>query len=188
MSIAEQFKTAVTEFDRRVSQIKPDQWQAATPDTDWDVRALINHVTGEYLWVPELLAGKTIAEVGSKFDGDVLGQDPAATWKQASAAAVKAAADPAALEGIVHLSFGDVPGAKYIEQMFIDSIIHSWDLAKALGGDDTMPAELAKACLEVLQPQAEEWRSGGAFGPVVEVPVTADLQTKLLALTGRQRG
>ena len=84
------FGRAVAEFDARVRQIGDHQWQAATPDEDWSVRDLVNHLVGEDLWAPPLLAGSTIAEVGDRFEGDVLGSEPKAAWTVASAAAVRA--------------------------------------------------------------------------------------------------
>ena len=89
--------------------IRDDQWHAPTPDTEWDVTDLVQHLVYEQLWVPPLLAGKTIAEVGDAFDGDVLGDDPQRAWTSAAAAAQAAFAEPGALERTVHLSFGDVP-------------------------------------------------------------------------------
>ena len=53
-----------------------DQWGAPTPCADWDVRELVNHVAGEDLWTAPLLEGSTIEEVGDRFDGDLLGDDP----------------------------------------------------------------------------------------------------------------
>ena len=91
MDIPAMFRGAVAEFDARVRQIGDHQWQAATPDEDWAVRDLVNHVAGEDLWAPPLLAGSTIAEVGDRFDGDVLGADPKAAWS----AAIPAARPPA---------------------------------------------------------------------------------------------
>ena len=46
------FRHAVAEFDARVRQIGDHQWQAATPDEDWTVRDLVNHLVGEDLWAP----------------------------------------------------------------------------------------------------------------------------------------
>ena len=90
------FGRAVAEFDARVRQIGDHQWQAATPDEDWTVRDLVNHLVGEDLWAPPLLAGSTIAEVGDRFEGDVLGAEPKAAWAAASAAAVRAAGEDGA--------------------------------------------------------------------------------------------
>jgi uncharacterized protein (TIGR03086 family) len=109
MDIPAMFDRAVAEFDARVRQIGDHQWQAATPDEDWCVRDLVNHLVGEDLWAPPLLAGSTIAEVGDRFEGDVLGSDPEAAWTAASAEAVRAVEAGGAMDRIVHLSFGDFP-------------------------------------------------------------------------------
>ena len=60
------FRRASESFVQRARAIGPDQWSGSTPCTEWDVRMLVNHVAGEYLWVPEMLAGRTIAEVGDR--------------------------------------------------------------------------------------------------------------------------
>ena len=103
-------------------QIGDRQWQAATPDEDWVVRDLVSHVVGEDLWAPPLLAGSTIAEVGDRFDGDVLSADPKAAWAAASARAVQAIGEDGAMGRIVHLSFGDFPGREYALQLFADHL------------------------------------------------------------------
>jgi Mycothiol maleylpyruvate isomerase N-terminal domain len=120
MNISAMFRGAVEEFDARVRLIGDHQWQATTPDDDWAVRDLVNHVVGEDLWAPPLLAGSTIAEVGNRFDGDVLGADPKAAWTAASAGAVRAVGADGATDRIVHLSFGDFPGREYALQLFAD--------------------------------------------------------------------
>lgn len=176
---------SLTEFDQLVKTIAANQWSLPTPDTEWNVRDLVNHVTGEDLWCLELLAGKTIAEVGDRFDGDVLGQEPHQTWGEI-APAVKAAAQEADLNRVVHLSFGDVAASEYLNQMFSDHLVHSWDLAHALGQKFEPDQDLVEACYNFLLPQAEEWSRAGSFGPAVTVTANADSLTRLLALTGRK--
>lgn len=178
------FRQATDGFLARARQIKPDQWAAATPCIEWDVRALVNHVAGEYLWVRELLDGKTIAEVGGRLDGDVLGSDPLQALTAAHRQALNAVDEPGALDRTVHLSFGDLPAREYAKQMVIDSVIHSWDLARATGGDEMLDPSLVELSYAELLKTAEDWRSGGAFGPE-RTAVDSSTQARLLALTGR---
>lgn len=181
------FRRSIDEFGRRVAQIKGDQWHNATPCTEWDVRVLVNHIVNENRWVPPLLDGKTIEEVGDRFDGDLLGDDPNQAWKESSEEALDASKRDGAMETTTHLSFGDFPGSDYITQVAVDHIIHSWDLARGIGADDTMDPDLVQFAYDYFLPQADAWRAGGAFGELVDVPESADPQTRLLALTGRKR-
>jgi uncharacterized protein (TIGR03086 family) len=177
----------VEEFARRVDAIGSTDWDRATPCTDWTVRDLANHVTGEYLWIPPLLAGSTIAEVGDRFDGDVLGDDPVATFQEAAARSIDAIDALDDVDRIVHLSFGDVPAAEYLRQMAADSLIHAWDLAAAIDADDHLDEELVADLASWFDGVEEMYRAAGAIGPRVDVPEPADAQTELLARFGRPR-
>jgi uncharacterized protein (TIGR03086 family) len=179
------FKDALDGFGGRLAQVGPDHWASPTPCADWDVRTLANHVVAEVLWVPPLLEGKTIAGVGDRFDGDVLGDDPMATWAAAVRDALASAGDPRAQDRTVHLSFGDFPGSEYLGQVTSDLAIHSWDLARALGADDRLGGELFEFVDTFLGPQLSAWRSAGAFGPAARVGPDAGPQERFLAETGR---
>ena len=185
MNILAMFRGAVGEFDARVRQIGDHQWQAATPDEDWSVRDLVNHIAGEDLWAPPLLAGSTIAEVGERFDGDVLGAEPQAAWAAASAEAVRAVEQDGAMGRIVHLSFGDFPGREYTMQLFADHLIHAWDLARAIGADERLDAGLVASCATWFDTVEDAYRGAGAIAARPPVPGDADAQTKLLARFGR---
>jgi uncharacterized protein (TIGR03086 family) len=184
MDEATAFRRASDGYVRRAREVTTAQWSAATPCSEWDVRTLVNHVAGEYLWVPELMAGKTISDVGNSLDGDLLGDDPLEVLASATRSAQAAADEPDSLTRTVHLSFGDVPGSQYIKQMAIDSVIHSWDLARAIGTDETLDPELVDFAFAELRKDAEDWRAGGAFGPAKQ-PADDSNQSRLLALTGR---
>ena len=176
---------ALDGFERRLAKTEDEQWTNATPCAEWDVRTLVNHVVGEILWVPPLLEGATIAEVGDRFDGDVLGADPQATTHRAVRDLERAAAEPGAQDRTVHLSFGDFPGGDYLGQVASDVVIHTWDLAKGTNGDDELGSHLVAFVQSFLGPQIDAWRSAGAFGPPAATPPDATPQQRLLASTGR---
>ncbi len=186
MTITETFQQAIEGFHKRVQAIVDDQWNNPTPCAEWDVRALVNHVVGELRWIPLLLAGRTIAEVGDQLAGDLLGDQPKRAWAAASQKAIGASLQPGATERIVHLSVGDRRADGYISEVATDAVIHTWDLARAIGADDRLGARLVEFAQATLQPQVEGWRAAGAFGPAIEVPQGADAQTQFLALVGRR--
>lgn len=168
-----------------VQGIGDGQWSAPTPNRDWDVRALVVHLTEEHLWVPPLMAGRRIAEIGSVGD-DVPGADPVGSHEAAAAAAQAAIEEPGVLRRTVHLSFGDTDGAFYALQRTADLLIHGWDLAVATGQPLELDDELVRAAWEVTVPHlTPELRAAGVFGPAVDVPDDADTFTRLLGLTGR---
>lgn len=180
------FVQAMGEFDKRVRSVAPDQWHKPTPCADWDVRQLVNHLVVEQLWAPLLLDGATVDDVGDRFDGDQLGDDPVAAWASAAAASREAFAAPGALRRSVELSYGRRPAQGYCQEMTMDLTVHAWDLARAIGVDEKLDEELVSGALAFIEPQIDQLAGTGLFAPPVEVVRDADGQTRLLALLGRR--
>lgn len=165
--------------------VRPDQWSGPTPCTDWDVHTLVNHVVAEDLWTAALFGGTTIAEVGDRFDGDVVGDDPVAAYRRAAAAAIAAVSAAGALTRTVQLSGGETPGEEYAWQLFTDHLIHGWDLATAIGADDRLEPDLVARCAAWFAEREAGYRASGMIGPWPQLPPDADPQTVLLAAFGR---
>jgi uncharacterized protein (TIGR03086 family) len=164
--------------------IGADQWEAPTPCSEWNVRQLANHVVGEELWTVPLMRGATIEEVGDKFDGDVLGDDPQAVARSAAEEAATVVSETLPSVGKVHLSYGQEDASEYVYQLAADHLIHGWDLAAATGGNTTLDPELVEAVASWFASREEGYRSAGAIGPRV-APQSGDPQTDLLAGFGR---
>ncbi|MFI5542961.1 TIGR03086 family metal-binding protein [Streptomyces sp. NPDC051815] len=185
--LLERHAEALRLFGERVRDIGDDQWGAPTPCTEWTVRDLVNHVTGEQLWVPPMVTeGRTVEEIGDAFSGDVLGGDPAAAWDRASAAAHTAFTASGALDRTVRLSYGPALGSAYCSELTADCVVHTWDLCRGIGADDRLPGPLVRFALEEVTPYADALAASGAFAEPVEVPPGSDEQTRLLALVGRK--
>lgn len=137
-------------------------WDAPTPCAGWSVRQLVNHVAAEDLWAVPLLAGSTIAEVGDRLDGDLLGDDPLAS---ARAAAAEATAALRTDRETVHLSYGEERTEEYLMQLATDHLVHGWDLAAATGGQRALDDELVAAVGGWFGEREELYRSAGLIGP-----------------------
>jgi len=170
---------------RIVGGVPADRWHAATPCAGWDARALVNHLVAGNLWAAELAAGGTIEGAGSRLDGDLLGDDPAAAYELSAAAAAAVFGRPGALDAPCAVSYGPVPGSVYAGHRFLDVLVHGWDLAVATRQDYELDPGLMAACRQIIEPQLDAFRSAGAFGPQAAVPAGASEQTRFLALLGR---
>lgn len=162
-----------------------DEWAAPTPCTEWDVRALVNHVVGEDRWTKPLVDGRTIADVGDRFDGDLLGDDPKPFAMAAADEAITAVAERLPASGKVHLSYGEDDIEEYVWQLVADHLIHGWDLAAATGQSRTLDAEIVDEVAAWFRDREDMYRSGGAIAARPESPIAGDPQADLLIAFGR---
>ena len=176
-----------------VAQIRDDQWQMVMPEwfqtraqsrpTLWDV---INYHAYDDAWVPDMLSGRAMAEVGVEAHrGDLLGDEPRAAFSAIVDKAVAAAESLADLELTVHCSFGDYTARQFLWQANFFRGLRAHDIAQVIGVDPTLPVELVQGLWDELGPVAEEWRAIGILPPVVPVPADAPLLDRLLGLVGR---
>lgn len=168
-----------------VAAIRDDQWSLPTPCEGWSVRELVNHIVSGNLWAAELGRGRTIADVGSALDGDLLGTDPLAAYDRSAAAAAAVFEAPGALDSPCAVSYGPVPGSVYAGHRFIEIFIHGWDLASATGQPTALDPRLVDACWEVIRPQLSLLQASGMFGTGNADDASSDPQESLLAALGR---
>ncbi|WP_214364711.1 TIGR03086 family metal-binding protein [Pseudonocardia sp. H11422] len=185
MNITELYRRSSAAFGERVHAVD-GRWDAATPCPGWNARDLVNHLVNEERWTPPLFGGATIEEVGDRFDSDLLGADPVGTWEEAAAAALAAMEADGAMDRTVHLSFGDHPAAEYATQLAADHLVHAWDLARAVGADETLDPGAVKYLLGWFESMEPIYRSMGAIGERAPMPADADQQARLLAMFGRR--
>lgn len=182
-------------FDR----LTPEQLELPAP-AEWTrvpnplLRDIVVDHARDEAWVPAVLAGRTIAEVGEDFPTNLLGEDapsddPLGDYlinkydrlNDIATAAVREDLNP---DRIVHLSYGDFPVGEYLLHVSCYRAFQSWSIAHFVGLDFEMPEELVENLWEQVVPRIDEWRLMGVFGPAVAVPDGADRQTQLLGLAG----
>lgn len=183
MDVNTLYHRTVEAWADRVNAVRDDQWGDPTPCRQWTVRDLVNHVTYEDLWTVPLMKGSTVEEVGTAFDGDLLGDDPVGRSLAAARDALPATARRLAAGGTVQLSYGEEQAAEYALQLAADHLVHGWDLAAATGGDTRMDPMLVHAVADWFAEREEMYREGGATGP--RLGLGGGSQHDLLARFGR---
>ena len=169
------------EFSRRVDGASSKRWDDPAPVEGWRARDVVGHLV---TWLPGFLLGGTdvrLPPVPSVED------DPVAAWHQ-HADHVQRLLDDPSTETLVYRSrmFGDLPVAEAIDRFYTtDVFMHTWDLARATGQDETLDEERCRAIYEGMQDVDDLMRTSGQFGPRIAVPDDASYQDKLIGFIGR---
>ena len=189
MELYEAFDRTVASTAGIVKTVRHDQAGAPTPCTEWRVQDLLNHVIGT-LWLSEALfsdrAPRYPMAPGGLPGADLAGQDPAAAYAEASAAALTAASAGDTLTRVHTTPLGDMPGPALAGFTILDILVHGWDLAKATGQpaalDDTLAAHVLAFAEQAITPDTRAPRIGPALPAAVDAPLT----DRLVAVLGRQ--
>ena len=179
------FLAAMDSTQGIVEAVTAGEWSRATPCDEWDVRDVVNHLVYENLWAVELFNGKTIAEVGDALEGDLVGDAPREKYVESAAAVRKIIEQPDSMSVTCHISSGPVPGSEYASQLFLDTLIHGWDIAVGAGQSGVLPADLVEACMPLALMVRDAVPDSGPFSSEVQTADSVDPQTKLLAILGR---
>jgi uncharacterized protein (TIGR03086 family) len=136
-------------------------------------------------WFPEFLvdADGPVLPAGPSVD-----DDPVGAWTSLNDAVQALLDDPdvSAMQ-ITHPRAGRHRLDDAIATFFLgDLVVHTWDIARATGLDESLDPEMVHEMLVGMEPLDEVLRSSGQYGPRVVVPDDADEQTKLIAFTGRE--
>ena len=187
----EMFLTGVRVFGDRVRAITEEQWSAPTPDTEWTVADLVEHLIDEHRWAAPLLHGLDLDSAAKVVEGSRrlpvdggVGANFAELWSEAAIASVDAFTADGALDRSVALARGDTPARSYLGEMIFDLTVHAWDLAKAIGFPDPLPEDLVVHAYEQVA-AAGDMSASGLFAAPVEVPDDAPIVHRLIAATGR---
>jgi uncharacterized protein (TIGR03086 family) len=179
---------ACASTERIINGVRPEDLSKPTPCTDWDVRALLNHVIGT-LDLGAALLSDSMPTVnmapGELPDADLVGDDPAKAYRLGVETMLAAAAGDA-LERSHATPLGDMPGAVLGGFTTLDILVHGWDLATATGQDPALPADLAETVLAFARQTITEDTRQPRIGPAIVVFPDATATARLVGFLGRQ--
>jgi uncharacterized protein (TIGR03086 family) len=174
MGPLEMFERAASAASALARSVRPDQMVLATPCSEWDVAALLDH-----------MAGGPVYLLGALGVDDV----PADQWPDPVVieAVMSRLAEPGALDrrcmspAGFEWSVGEAAAGTAMDQL-----VHTWDLAVAVGSDRVLDVDVVNAVVAMFLPQMPEiGRQAGFIGPAVAVADGVSPQEILLGAMGR---
>ena len=168
----------IDDFDARVKNAGTDKWDSPAPCENWKARDVVAHVAANLNRVSAGLQGQQPREIGP--DEDIV-----SAWNTAKEGLL-AALPNADLSAKMPTPLGEMPAEQFIGRIIAtDVLVHTWDLARATGGDETLDQSAVESAYSGLKPMDAMIRMPGVFGPRIDAPEGADVQTQFLNFTGR---
>ncbi len=178
--VQDRYRRVSEGFDAAVRAVPPDRWEAQSPCEQWTARDVVAHVVAGHRGVIAGVRGGEPAPLGT-------GEDPTGAWEDAARAVGEITGDPEALAREIDGPVGQMPAGEIIGRFVtMDLLVHTWDLARAVGADERLDEDAVRHAYQILEPMDAAIRRPGAFGPKLAPPPGADRQTELLYFLGRR--
>jgi uncharacterized protein (TIGR03086 family) len=173
-----------------VAQVGPEQWDIPTPCAEWSIRTLAGHLIAGRQVYCGLLKGVPAATLRPMLErqSEAAGTDPVSGCESAVRSVRAAFAEPGALERTVHHHIGDMPGSELLVQLIGDCVVHSWDLATAIGVDPGLDEQLVEFAYGFYASRAQSgvlYVNGWFAAPTKPLPEGATPLERLIHLVGR---
>ena len=177
---SERFRRVAGAFTDRVRAVPEGAWENPAPCEGWVARDVVRHLVG---WMPGLFLETPGLPVPQIPDVD---DDPLGAWLAVRDALQAALDDPEVAGREYDMPAGRVTVGESISRFGTgDVLVHTWDLARATGQDETLDPDEVHRLLDGMVAMEGPMRASGHYGPRVEVPADAPEQDRLIAFSGR---
>jgi uncharacterized protein (TIGR03086 family) len=178
--MTDRFELVAAGFDQRVRAVPPEKWNAQSPCEEWKARDVVAHIVRNYRSIEADVTGGEAQEMSKD-------EDPVKAWSEAYGRMSALAKDPDALAKNIRGPGGPTPLEQAMGTLIsMDTHVHTWDLARAVDGDERLDPDVVRMARETLEPMDTMMRRPGVFGPKLDPPAGADEQTRLLYFLGRR--
>ncbi|MCY0903550.1 TIGR03086 family metal-binding protein [Arthrobacter sp. H14-L1] len=187
-SPVEQLASSLADISELVEGIRDNQWDLPTPCTQWSVYELVSHLSaGNQLFAYALAGDPAVAAPSAApLAADLPPGQRAAAHRDSVTALLAAFNSPGALERVVVVPFGSVPGLIALHLRLVEALVHGWDLAHAVGVRPPFDQELAEQELAFTEMRlADVPPERSPFGPPRPVAQDASALDRLAACLGR---
>ena len=178
---SDRYRKVAGAFTERVNAVPEGAWDNPAPCEGWVARDVVRHMVE---WMPSMYFGSAGLAPPALPSVD---DDPVAAWTALDGALQGLLDNPETAGHEFDMQVGRFSVERAMDMFGTpDVLVHTWDLARATGLDETLDPDEVHALFVAMEPMDDVLRGSGQFGPRVAVPDDADEQTKLIAFTGRQ--
>ncbi len=178
--VQDSYRLVSSGFDAVVREVGPDKWAAQSPCEQWTAHDVVAHVVEGHRGVIAGVRGGESEPLGAD-------EDPRRAWEEVSQAVDEITGDSVAVAKEVDGPTGRMSAGEIIGRFVtMDLLVHTWDLARTIGADEHLDEDSVRVAYETLKPMDAMIRRPNAFGPRLEPPIDADLQTEFLYFLGRR--
>lgn len=184
--VIEALAIARASFEHRLVAISVDQWAEPTGCTEWNLRDLVNHVIGhQYRYADNLRTNDPTYYFSSRND-DFIGEDPVEAWQRGMPMLDAAIAGLRDLDQVINYRV-PLAARDVLTVLVFEATVHTWDVSRAMGFDDTINEQLASLAYPLLARLIEIPAVQAFFEPPAgKLPPAATHAQRLLHLAGRQ--
>jgi uncharacterized protein (TIGR03086 family) len=166
-----------------VTSLSAQEWDEPTPCSQWQVRDLVAHLVGGNNRFASAVSG----EPAPTRPGDWGDEELGLAFLESGEALTEAFGQPGALDRVVTVPIGPVPGIVALHLRVTELLVHSWDLAQATGRSAEFPEDLAAQELDFSLAKLEDIPPDRRpFGPPQPVADDARAIDRLVACLGRR--
>lgn len=176
------YTRGVYALDAVVQRVPQEQWDAPSCCEGWTAREAAGHAA----WLIKNV-GNLAADAGptaEQPEAEVLGDDPGTAFRAIVATTMAALDQEGALQRIAQTPFGEMPLDRFLGVVWVDPMIHAWDVADATGIDHGIDQASAQQAFDQLSPVLDNLRGPGMFADAVDA-AGDDAVARLIAVTGR---
>jgi uncharacterized protein (TIGR03086 family) len=173
------YETAASGFAAVLAQCG-DDLGATSPCEGWTAQDIVDHVAGG--------APYYTREWGGQVPDIPEDADRAARYTSEYRAFAEACRQPGVLDRMIPSPFGEgeMPAEMMLGIFTADTLIHTWDLARAIGVDVQLDQDLLQRTWDGMVPMEASLRRPDVFGPAIEIDDGAPMQDRAMAWFGRQ--
>ncbi|HUZ53307.1 MAG TPA: TIGR03086 family metal-binding protein [Streptosporangiaceae bacterium] len=181
-----QLAEALDATGQLIAAVPEARWADPTPCPGWTVRDLVSHlVAGNAMFAGEF-GSQYQPPDGQDLAAGTVGADLLPAYRDSAAALLDAFGQPGALDTIVTVPFGTVPGIVALHLRITEVLVHGWDLAEATGQLVAFSEDVAEQELAFSRDKLSDIPPGRRpFAPPQPVADDAPAIDRLAACLGR---